>query len=293
MPELPEVETVRRGLEPAMTGAAIKKLTVNRKDLRFPFPVNFQNRIEGATILGLRRRAKYLLADLSSGETLIMHLGMSGRFAVESPHTRMEPGSFHADPGRHLVHDHVIFRLSSDFIVTYNDVRRFGFMDLHATDLLDQSPHFRAMGIEPLGNAFSAAAMAVLFAGKTAPLKAALLDQRLVAGLGNIYVCEALNRARLSPRRSTGSLVTKTGQASTRLDILAREIRLVLEEAILAGGSTLRDYVQTDGSLGYFQHRFRAYDREGDACRNDHCNGIINRMVQSGRSTFYCSDCQK
>jgi formamidopyrimidine-DNA glycosylase len=292
MPELPEVETVRRGLEPAMTGASIEKLIVNRKDLRFPFPKDFRARVEGATVLGLRRRAKYLLVDLSSGETLIMHLGMSGRFAVEGQKGRMEPGNYHTDPGRHIIHDHVIFQLSSAFTITYNDVRRFGFMDLHATDQLDQSPHFRAMGIEPLGNGFHAAAMAERFVGKTAPLKAALLDQRLVAGLGNIYVCEVLNRAELSPKRSAGSLVTKSGHASMRLDHLAREIRLVLDEAITAGGSTLRDYVQTDGSLGYFQHRFRAYDREGEPCRNDGCKGTILRMVQSGRSTFYCAACQ-
>jgi formamidopyrimidine-DNA glycosylase len=293
MPELPEVETVRRGLEPAMSGAVLSSVELRRADLRFPFPIRFRERLEGQPVLALRRRAKYLLADLGSGETLIMHLGMTGRFIVEHGGALRQPGEFYADAGRHLAHDHAVFRLGNGAVITYNDVRRFGFMDIAETVALETSKHFATMGIEPLGNAFSAAVMATLFKGKTAPLKAALLDQRLIAGLGNIYVCEALNRSGLSPLRAAGTTVTKAGAPSAKLETLAREIRLVLEEAIEAGGSTLRDYAHTDGSLGYFQHRFRAYDREGEGCQTDGCRGSIQRIVQSGRSTFFCANCQK
>jgi formamidopyrimidine-DNA glycosylase len=293
MPELPEVETVRRGLEPVMSGAIVEKFDVRRRDLRFAFPTDFRKRVEGRSILALRRRAKYLLADLDSGETLIMHLGMSGRFIVEMDGQSHEPGEFAQEISRHAQHDHVVFRMSGGAVITYNDVRRFGFMDLAPSDALDESAHFAKMGIEPLGNGFHAEAVAELFAGKTAPLKAALLDQRLIAGLGNIYVCEALNRAKLSPRRATGTLVTKAGMPAARLEKLVLEIRDVLAEAIEAGGSTLRDYAHTDGSLGYFQHRFRAYGREDEPCRNEGCKGTIGRIVQSGRSTFFCASCQK
>jgi formamidopyrimidine-DNA glycosylase len=293
MPELPEVETVRRGLEPVMAGARIDGLTLRRKDLRFAFPPRFRQRIEGQMLLAMRRRAKYLLADLEGGETLIMHLGMTGRFIIEDQRGRHEQGEFEREVKRHEAHDHVLFALSNGAHLTYNDVRRFGFMDLAPTDALEESPHFAGMGVEPLGNAFHAAHLATLFAGKSAPLKAALLDQRIIAGLGNIYVCEALNRAGLSPKRAAGTTVTKCGAPTAKLERLVSEIRLVIEEAIEAGGSTLRDFAKTDGTLGYFQHRFRAYGRAGEPCQTPQCRGVIRRIVQSGRSTFYCGVCQR
>lgn len=293
MPELPEVETVRRGLEPAMTGARFVRVEQRRKDLRFPFPDRFVERLEGQTIRALGRRAKFLIADLSSGEALIMHLGMSGRFTVTEAERVTAPGDFHFKPDGIMTHDHVVFHLSNGTVVTYNDPRRFGSMDIVARDGLEQSRHFRLMGIEPLGNALDSDVLAGLYAGKKTPLKAALLDQRLVAGLGNIYVCEALHRAGLSPERLAGTIATKAGKGTARSERLAVAIRDVLNEAVAAGGSTLRDYAQTDGSLGYFQHRFRVYDREGEACPTPGCGGVIKRIVQSGRSSFYCAACQK
>jgi formamidopyrimidine-DNA glycosylase len=293
MPELPEVETVRRGLEPALVGARIGKLTVRRKDLRFPFPDRFVERVEGRTVLSLSRRAKYLIAELSSAEALVMHLGMTGRFIVEAPGAPAhEPGDFHQVVGRHPVHDHVVLELGERGRVTYNDVRRFGFMDLVPMARLHASKHFARMGVEPLGNALSGEALARLFAGKAAPLKAALLDQRLIAGLGNIYVCEALFRAGLNPEAPAGVLATETGRPRPKAHELARVIREVLEEAILAGGSTLRDFAHADGSLGYFQHAFRVYGREGEPCSAPDCRGQVSRIVQSGRSTFLCEKCQ-
>ena len=294
MPELPEVETVRRGLAPAMEGMVLTRVEQRRKDLRFPFPARFAARLTGRRITALSRRAKYLLADLDDGHVLIMHLGMSGRFLVEMPGApALRPGEFHHEPVQESVHDHVVFHLSNGARVTYNDARRFGFMDLVPRHDLETSRHFQGMGVEPLGNALDDAALAALFTGKKAPLKAALLDQRLVAGLGNIYVCEVLNRLKLSPARKAGTLVTAKGAMHGRGAGLSDAIRAVLEEAIAAGGSTLRDHAQTDGSLGYFQHRFRAYDREGKPCLNPGCGGAIARMTQSGRSTFYCKTCQK
>jgi len=293
MPELPEVETVRRGLEPAMSGARIEKLELRRDGLRFPFPDNFAARLTGRRIKGLGRRAKYLLAALDSGETLIMHLGMSGSFRVESGGESNTPGQFHRERSKLAAHDHVVFHLSGGERIVYNDPRRFGFMDLAATAELEACSHFSRMGIEPLGNAFDGDHLAKLFAGKKAPLKAALLDQSLIAGLGNIYVCEALHRSGLSPRRATGTLVDRKGRLVARAQNLAGNIRLVLNEAIAAGGSTLRDHRLADGSLGYFQHNFRVYDREGEPCPAEGCDGMIKRIVQSGRSTFYCAKCQK
>lgn len=294
MPELPEVETVRRGLEPAMTGARILAVEARRPDLRFPLPDGFVGRLVGQGIVSLARRAKYLLADLTSGEVLVMHLGMTGRFLVTAPDGRVRaPGEFYAAEGKAQVHDHVVFTLSSGFTVTYNDARRFGFMDLVPRAGIEASRHFRSMGIEPLGNAFDAHALARLFAGKTTPLKAALLDQGLVAGLGNIYVCETLHRAGLSPRRAAGTLARRDGSPTAAAGRLAVVIRDVLNEAVAAGGSTLRDFAQADGSLGYFQHRFQVYDREGDPCPKPRCNGVIARLFQSGRSTFHCPACQR
>lgn len=293
MPELPEVETVRRGLEPAMLGQAFARVEQNRPDLRFPLPARFAERLTGRTVTSLSRRAKYLIADLDDGEALIMHLGMSGRFVVEAPGTPpTEPGAYYNEIGRHLQHDHVVFHLGSGARITYNDVRRFGFMDLVPRAGLATSKHFAGMGIEPLGNELSGETIAKLFAGKFAPLKAALLDQRLVAGLGNIYVCEALFRAGLHPEAEAGSIATATGRPREAAHKLAQIIRDVLEEAVAAGGSTLRDFAQTDGSLGYFQHRFRVYDREGDPCVTPGCATSVSRLVQSGRSTFLCESCQ-
>lgn len=293
MPELPEVETVRRGLEPAMLGQVLARVEQRRPDLRFPLPEHFVERLTGRRVEGLSRRAKYLIADLDDGEALIMHLGMSGRFVVEAPGTPpTEPGAYYNEIGRHLQHDHVVFHLGSGARVTYNDVRRFGFMDLLPRAELETSKHFAGMGIEPLGNELSGEVLAKLFAGKLAPLKAALLDQRLVAGLGNIYVCEALFRAGLHPEAAAGTITTPTGRPREAAHALAQIIREVLEEAVAAGGSTLRDFAHADGSLGYFQHRFKVYDREGDPCVTPGCGGLVKRLVQSGRSTFYCERCQ-
>ena len=294
MPELPEVETVRRGLEPAMLGQRFARVEQKRPDLRFPLPENFAERLTGRRVEALSRRAKYLIADLDDGEALIMHLGMSGRFIVEAPGTPpTEPGAYYNEIGRHLKHDHVVFHLGTGARVTYNDVRRFGFMDLLPRSELETCKHFAGMGIEPLGNALSGELLANLFAGKAAPLKAALLDQRLIAGLGNIYVCEALFRAGLHPEAPAGTIATPTGRPREKAHALAQIIREVLEEAIAAGGSTLRDFAHADGSLGYFQHRFKVYDREGEPCVTPGCGKPVQRLVQSGRSTFYCESCQK
>lgn len=265
-----------------------------RKDLRFPFPTDFAGRLVGRTVTGLSRRAKYIIADLDDGMALIMHLGMSGRFIVtDGAGVSSEPGDFYHDDGRDRTHDHVVMHFSNGATVTYNDTRRFGLMDLAPRADLAATRHFKGMGIEPLGNEFDGAVLARLFANKKAPLKAALLDQRLIAGLGNIYVCEALFRAGLSPKKKAAVIADKKGAPKPVAHELAAIIRDVLAEAIEAGGSTLRDYAQTDGSLGYFQHRFRVYDREGESCLKPGCGGHVKRLVQSGRSTFYCASCQK
>jgi len=293
MPELPEVETVRRGLEPAMAGQRIEQVELRRKDLRFPFPPKFRERLEGVTISAVSRRAKYLLLDLSSGEVLILHLGMSGRFSVEMGGKKAGTAHYHYITASDAPHDHVVFHLSNGARIIYNDPRRFGFMDLAAREGLETSKHFQKMGIEPLGNALNGELIRSIFADKKTPMKAALLDQRLIAGLGNIYVCEALHRARLSPMRLAGTLSSNRGAMQGKANLLASVIRDVLNEAVAAGGSSLRDYAQTDGSLGYFQHRFRVYDREGEPCPTPDCSATIKRAVQSGRSTFYCAVCQK
>lgn len=281
MPELPEVETVRAGLAPFLVGSRILRVDLRRKDLRFPFPENFSTRLEGRRIVALNRRAKYLLAPLDDEQVLIAHLGMSGSFRLEADPV----GAFKHPRNKNPAHDHVAFSLETGIMI-YNDPRRFGFMTLAHTSELADHPYFAGLGVEPLSNAFNGEALAQMFSGKSAPLKAALLDQRNIAGLGNIYVCEALHRARLSPMRPAGSLI---GKAS---DTLARAVRQVLQEAIEAGGSSLRDHRQADGSLGYFQHNFRVYDREGEACVSRACKGTIARRTQNGRSTFYCPNCQ-
>lgn len=293
MPELPEVETVRRGLEPSFVGSTIKRVERRRADLRFPFPTDFNRLLEGRTVIALGRRAKYLLADLDSGDILVMHLGMSGSFRIEAAAGGAMPGVFHHDRSKDRAHDHVTFHLSTGVRVVYNDPRRFGFMDIVARRDLLASPFFRDLGIEPLGNEMDGGLLSRLFAGKKAPLKAALLDQRLIAGLGNIYVCEALHRAGLSPKRAAGTIVRKGGGPTPRTELLAASIRTVLEEAVAAGGSSLRDHRQADGALGYFQHSFRVYDREGQPCLKPDCSGTVRRIVQSGRSTFYCAVCQR
>ena len=288
MPELPEVETVRRGLAPAMEGARFRKVEVRRPDLRWKLPKDFGKRLEGQMVEGLGRRAKYLLADLSSGEVLLMHLGMSGSFRVGH---ESRPGIYHHERSKSTTHDHVIFHMSNGETVTFNDPRRFGFMKLIARDKLESEPHLKPLGPEPLGNAFDAAMLAKACAGKKTSLKAALSDQRVVAGLGNIYVCEALFRARLSPKRRASTIADRNGKPNARAEALVASIRAVLNDAIRAGGSSLRDHRRADGSLGDFQHNFSVYDREGEPCPN--CKGTVKRVAQQGRSTFFCPSCQK
>jgi formamidopyrimidine-DNA glycosylase len=293
MPELPEVETVRRGLAPAMEGARFLRVEVRRGDLRWPLPKDFAERIEGRTVTGLGRRAKYLTADLSSGDVLLMHLGMSGSFRILRAGAAATPGSYHHERTKLVAHDHVVFHMSNGAVITFNDPRRFGSMKLVPRAELDAEPLLRGLGPEPLGNAFDAAMLAVACAGKQTSLKAALLDQRIVAGLGNIYVCEALHRAHLSPKRKASTLTQRSGAPHERAVRLVAAIKQVLADAIQAGGSSLRDHRQTDGALGMFQHNFRVYDRAGERCPTPGCGGTIRRIVQTGRSTFWCPVCQK
>ena len=293
MPELPEVETVRRGLQPVMEGAKIVRAEARRKDLRFPFQHDFVARLQGQTVTGLGRRAKYLLADLGSGDVLLMHLGMSGSFRIHKLDDQETPGQFHHARGKDAAHDHVVFHMSSGADIVFNDPRRFGYMKVIARDALEQEPLLKGLGPEPLGNEFDAAMLARACAGKTTSLKAALLDQRVVAGLGNIYVCEALFRARLSPKRKAATLATKKSEPTERAQGLVAAIHDVLNQAIKAGGSSLRDHRQTSGELGYFQHSFQVYDREGEPCHTPGCGGIVRRFTQNGRSTFWCPKCQK
>jgi formamidopyrimidine-DNA glycosylase len=293
MPELPEVETVRRGLQPAMEGFRIVKMEVRRKDLRFPFQRDFVVRLAGQTVTGLGRRAKYLMADLASGDVLLMHLGMSGSFRVVKDDDASAPGQFHHPRGKNGAHDHVVFHMSSGAAIVFNDPRRFGYMKVIARDALEDEPLLSGLGPEPLGNEFDAAMLARSCANKKTSLKAALLDQRVVAGLGNIYVCEALFRAHLSPRRLAATLATKKGEPTDHARHLVTAIHAVLNQAIKAGGSSLRDHRQTSGELGYFQHSFQVYDREGETCQTAGCSGIVRRFTQNGRSTFWCPKCQK
>ncbi|MEM1376826.1 MAG: bifunctional DNA-formamidopyrimidine glycosylase/DNA-(apurinic or apyrimidinic site) lyase [Pseudomonadota bacterium] len=296
MPELPEVETVRRGLAPVMEGARIESVTLNRPDLRFPFPDGLQARLNGATIKSLGRRSKYLQMWTDREDVLIAHLGMSGSFRIERSGVDT-PGAFHHERSKNAVHDHVSLDLmcadGTAAKVIYNDPRRFGFMDLARADTLEDNRFIKDLGVEPTGNELNGDLLAQLLEGRRTPLKAALLDQKLIAGLGNIYVCEALWRARISPKRQARTLVRQNGKPTPRCTKLAQAIRDVIADAIRAGGSSLRDYVHTDGSLGYFQHSFAAYDREGKDCRHDACGGTISRIVQSGRSTFFCGTCQR
>jgi formamidopyrimidine-DNA glycosylase len=301
MPELPEVETVRRGLQPVMEGAEIVKAEVRRKDLRFAFQKDFVARLTGQTVTGLGRRAKYLMADLASGDVLVMHLGMSGSFRVVRDNEQKAPGKFRHPRSGDRAHDHVVFHMSSGASVVFNDPRRFGYMKIIARTALDDEPLLRGLGPEPLGNEFDAKMLARSCANKKTSLKAALLDQRVVAGLGNIYVCEALYRAHLSPRRLAATLATKAeprkgvagGEPTEYARRLVAAIHAVLNQAIKAGGSSLRDHRQTNGELGYFQHSFAVYDREGEKCQTAGCSGVVRRFTQNGRSTFWCPKCQK
>jgi formamidopyrimidine-DNA glycosylase len=334
MPELPEVETVRRGLEPVLKGQRFARVEQRRRDLRFPLPPRFAERLEGRKVVSIGRRAKYLLVHLDNGEILVMHLGMTGRFSVRlpsspsprrtsrrgegrgegrpdtarpaqapAPHPNPLPteewgegsqlGAFAHEAGGDGAHDHVVFEMSSGAVVTYNDARRFGYMTLVPEAELDSSRFFSGLGVEPLGNELSAPYLAERARGRKADLKAFLMDQRIVAGLGNIYVCEALFRAGLSPLKPAGRIATKTGKSLPAAERLVVAIKAVLSDAIRAGGSTLRDYRRADGALGEFQHRFDVYDREGEACRRKGCRGRVRRRTQGGRSTFYCPACQR
>ncbi len=283
VPELPEVETVRRGLVSVMEGRRLEGVAVNRPDLRWPLPERMAERLKGARVERLRRRSKYILADLSTGESLIVHLGMSGRILVSG----VTLGGFHHSHPVPQKHDHVVFEMEGGGRVTFNDARRFGAMDLIETTRVEDHWLLAGLGPEPLGNAFDEAYLVARLRGRNTPVKAALLDQRVVAGLGNIYVCEVLHRAGISPARKAGHI------ASDRVARLVPQIREVLTEAIEAGGSSLRDYRRADGELGYFQHAFRVYNREGAPCPSPGCDRTIRRIVQSGRSSFYCPACQR
>ena len=296
MPELPEVETVRRGLQPVLEGARLVKVEARRPDLRFPFPERFSERLTGKTVTALGRRAKYLTMHIEDGLVLICHLGMSGSFRVETAGSGDIPGTFHHERSKSAAHDHVVFDVLSPqgvrSSVIFNDPRRFGFM-LFAEGAPDAHPMLAGLGVEPTGNALDGPLLASLLKDRRSPLKAALLDQRLIAGLGNIYVAEALWRAGLSPLREAGTIAGSDKRAKEQSGRLAEAIRAVIADAIAAGGSSLRDYVQADGSLGYFQHSFAVYDREGEPCQRPGCRGHVERIVQSGRSTFYCRTCQR
>jgi formamidopyrimidine-DNA glycosylase len=291
MPELPEVETVRLGLVPAVKGHVFARVDARRADLRVPFPKGFAQRLTGRKIKGVRRRAKYLLLDLDSGETLIVHLGMSGRLTIHGARAKVKPGAFHhkaaEDGSGEGKHDHVVFETEEGTRIVFTDHRRFGLMTLADTSRLEDDKLFKGLGPEPLDDAFTPAVLSAKLKGKRTPIKAALSDQRVVAGLGNIYVCEALFRARISPKRQASTV------AGERARKLVPAIKAVLHAAISAGGSSLRDYARADGELGYFQHHFAVYDREGEPCLHSDCKGRIKRIVQSGRSTFYCPSCQR
>jgi len=283
MPELPEVETVRRGLQPAMQDQKIMRAEVNRPDLRWPFPPDMAQRLTGARVLRLWRRSKYILLDLDTQETLIVHLGMSGRMLVSG----QQIGEFYQEHPAPEKHDHVVFHMENETRVTFNDARRFGAMDLAPTAEVEMHKMLSSLGPEPLSNYLDDTYLAAALAGRNTPIKSALLDQRLIAGLGNIYVCEVLFRAKISPMRRAKDL------SKSQVGSLVPIIRTVLEEAIEAGGSSLKDYRQTGGELGYFQHSFHVYDRESEPCKHAGCGGTIARVSQSGRSSFYCPTCQR
>jgi formamidopyrimidine-DNA glycosylase len=294
MPELPEVETVRLGLAPVLVGNSFASVEQRRGDLRFPLPKHFAERLRGRTVDALDRRAKYLLARLDDGEVLVMHLGMTGRFSIDQANGRsFELGEFEDEQKPAPKHEHIVFHLADGTAVRYSDTRRFGLMDLIPGAALPSHTLFKGLGIEPLGPGFTAEWLAGRLKGKATPIKSALIDQRLIAGIGNIYACEALFRAGISPMRLAGSLATKAGKPTKTIEALVKAVKAVLGEAIKAGGSSLRDYVRADGRLGRFQHSFKVYGREGKPCRKKGCRGTVRRIVQSGRSTFYCPNCQR
>jgi formamidopyrimidine-DNA glycosylase len=294
MPELPEVETVRRGLEPVLVGNAFARVEQRRGDLRFPLPKHFGTRLEGRTVEALDRRAKYLLARLDDGEVLVMHLGMTGRFSIDAANGAASVlGEFAHQQADIPKHEHIVFHLGDGTAVRYSDARRFGLMDLIRADALDSHALFKGLGVEPLSPAFTPAWLASKLKGKGTSIKVALVDQKLIAGLGNIYASEALFRARISPLKLAGTLATKSGKPTPKTVALVAAIKAVLEDAIKAGGSSLRDYKRADGSLGDFQHRFKVYGREGKKCQTKGCSGTVRRIVQGGRSTFYCPTCQR
>jgi formamidopyrimidine-DNA glycosylase len=294
MPELPEVETVRRGLEPILVGKAFARVEQRRPDLRFPLPKRFGERLQGRTVEGLDRRAKYLLARLDEGEVLVMHLGMTGRFSIDKANGAVTvPGRFAHKQEPRPKHEHIVFHLGDGTAIRYSDARRFGIMDLVPESDLKSHRLFKGLGVEPLTEEFTPAWLVAHLKGKATSIKAALVDQRLIAGLGNIYACEALFRAGISPLKLAGTLATKSGKRTKKTEALVEGIKKVLEDAIKAGGSSLRDYCHTDGRLGRFQHRFKVYGREGKPCRRKGCAGIVRRIVQGGRSTFYCPTCQR
>lgn len=275
MPELPEVETVCRGLAPVLEGYRLTSVEIRRKNLRKPFPKGMAARLTGKRVVRLARRAKYILAEIDSGETLVIHLGMSGRMTVTTPPDDTPPGK----------HDHVVFQTDAPAKIVFTDPRRFGLMTLVSTAEIDDDPLFAKIGIEPFSNLFHDAYLATALKGKKTPIKSALLDQSVIAGIGNIYACEALFRAHINPKRMAMKL------RGAELGLLTEAIRQVLSEAIAAGGSSISDHRQADGTLGYFQHAFRVYGREGEPCTT--CGAPIKRIVQAGRSTFFCAKCQK
>lgn len=300
MPELPEVETVRRGLAPAMVGQTIARVELRRANLRFDFPPHFAQMLKGSTIIAMERRAKYLLMSVQNADQnycVIMHLGMSGRFRIEHPqadtHEVQLDKNFHHPQPVYDKHDHVIFHMHNDTRIIYNDTRRFGFMDCAAACDIQTNAHIKHLGVEPLSNAMNAHMLARIYEKRSTSLKAALLDQRLIAGLGNIYVCEALFRAGLNPCDPASILADALGEPTDKAMILAPVIVDVLNEAIAAGGSTLRDFSHSNGDMGYFQHAFKVYDREGQKCLAPQCDAKIERFTQNGRSTYFCPSCQK
>ena len=294
MPELPEVETVRLGLEPVLVGNRFASVEQRRKDLRFPFPLNFAKRLSGRKVEALDRRAKYLLARLDDGEVLVMHLGMTGRFSIDRANgEKLEPGRFYDEATIAPAHEHVVFHMGDGAAVRYADARRFGYMDLIRQSGLNEHALFKDLGIEPLSEEFTPEWLANRLKGKATSIKAALLDQQLIAGLGNIYASEALHRAKISPYRLAGTIPTKSGKPMPKTIALVKSIKAVLGAAIKAGGSSLRDYRSAEGRPGRFQYSFKVYGREGKPCRGKGCSGTVRRIVQNGRSTFYCPNCQK
>jgi formamidopyrimidine-DNA glycosylase len=294
MPELPEVETIRRGLDPILRGRRFVRVLQRRKDLRFPLPERFAERLTGRRIKRLERRAKYILMHLDGGESLLVHLGMTGRFRITPRAQGSVPcGTYRYAHGGEAKHDHLVFFLSGGAVVTFNDARRFGYMTLIAAADLARNPYLRALGVEPLGAGLSPAYLARRAFGKKVALKTLLMDQRIVAGLGNIYACEALFRAGLDPFKPASRLAGKTGAPTLLAERLIAAIKAVLGDAIKAGGSTLRDYKQADGQIGGFQHYFQIYGREGEPCARPSCRGTVRRKTQGGRSTFHCPVCQR